>query len=144
MRYRTNRWSIRVLMSAALAGFVLVAGCSKPPTRVGEGNRLQILHKGNKSDPQELDPHIVQGVPEHHILQALIENLVTEDPELRGGLVFDIDVRFGPLLRAERAVGPGHTVVEQHHVVLDHAKPLWLRIPARSGGILYSLQRRSL
>jgi len=67
-------------MSAALAGFVLVAGCSKPPTRVGEGNRLQILHKGNKSDPQELDPHIVQGVPEHHILQALIENLVTEDP----------------------------------------------------------------
>src|SRR6266853_1642156 len=80
MRYKTNRCSIRELAFTALAGLALVAGCSKPPTLVGEGDRLQILHKGNKSDPQELDPHIVQGVPEHHILQALIENLVTEDP----------------------------------------------------------------
>src|SRR5438034_9925200 len=80
MRYKTNRCSIRVLAFTALAGLVLVAGCSKPPTRVGEGDRLQILHMGNKSDPQELDPHIVQGVGEHNILQALIENLVTEDP----------------------------------------------------------------
>ena len=80
MRYKTNRCSIRELAFTALAGLALVAGCSKPPTLVGEGDRLQILHKGNKSDPQELDPHIVQGVGEHHILQALIENLVTEDP----------------------------------------------------------------
>src|SRR5438094_966006 len=80
MRYKTNRCSVLELAFAALAGLALVAGCSKPPTLVGEGDRLQILHKGNKSDPQELDPHIVQGVPEHHILQALLENLVTEDP----------------------------------------------------------------
>src|ERR1700694_5308350 len=82
MRYKTNRCSIRVLVlaAAALAGLLLVAGCSKPPTRVSVGNQEQILHKGNSSDPQELDPHIVQGVPEHYILQALLENLVTEDP----------------------------------------------------------------
>src|SRR6266853_981290 len=80
MRYKTNRCSIRVLAFAALAGLALVAGCSKPPTRVGEGDRLQILHRGSSSDPQELDPHIVQGVGEHNILQALLENLVTEDP----------------------------------------------------------------
>src|SRR2546427_13285600 len=80
MRYKTNRCSIRVLAFAALAGLVLTAGCSKPPTRVSVGNQEQILHKGDGSDPQELDPHIVQGVPEHNILQALIENLVTEDP----------------------------------------------------------------
>jgi len=80
MRYKTNRCSIRVLACAALAGLVLVAGCSKPPTRVSVGNQEQILHKGNGSDPQELDPHIVQGVTEHNILQALFENLVTEDP----------------------------------------------------------------
>src|SRR5262249_8409578 len=67
-----------LLIWAALA--CVVPGCSKPPTRVGVGDIAQILHKGNKSDPQELDPHIVQGVPEHHILQTLIENLVTEDP----------------------------------------------------------------
>jgi len=73
-----------LLLSPALAIFaalLLVAGCGKPPTRVSVGNQEQILHKGNKSDPQELDPHIVQGVPEHHILQSLIENLVTEDPK---------------------------------------------------------------
>ncbi|HYU70972.1 MAG TPA: hypothetical protein VEL09_16765, partial [Burkholderiales bacterium] len=68
MRHKTNRRSVRELAFTALAGLALVAGCSKPPTLVGEGDRLQILHKGNKSDPQELDPHIVQGVPEHHIL----------------------------------------------------------------------------
>jgi len=73
-----------LLLSPALAAFaalLLVAGCGKPPTRVSVGNQEQILHKGNKSDPQELDPHIVQRVPEHHILQSLIENLVTEDPK---------------------------------------------------------------
>ena len=66
---------------AGLAALAILAGCGKPPTRVSAGNFAQVLHFGNKSDPQELDPHIVQGVPEHHILQALIENLVMEDPK---------------------------------------------------------------
>jgi oligopeptide transport system substrate-binding protein len=39
------------------------SGCGKPPTRVSVGNAEQILHYGNRTDPQELDPHIVQGVP---------------------------------------------------------------------------------
>ena len=70
------------LALAALLGLVLGAGgCGKPPTRVSVGDVEQVLHRGNASDPQELDPHIVQGVPEHRILQALIENLVTEDPK---------------------------------------------------------------
>src|SRR5213596_1552124 len=65
MRYKTNRCSIRVLAFTALVGLVLVAGCSKPPTRVGEGDRLQILHMGNKSDPQDpTDLHPVPGQAE--------------------------------------------------------------------------------
>src|SRR2546427_85114 len=80
MRYKTNRYSIRELAFVALAGLALVASCSKPPTRVGEGDRLQILHMGHNSDPQGLDPHIVQGVGEHDSLQALLEGLVTEAP----------------------------------------------------------------
>src|SRR5439155_11154845 len=64
--------------------------------------------------------------------------------KLRGGLEFHVDVCFGPLLRTERAVGPGHAVVEQGHVVLDHAVPLWLGIPARSRGIFYALECGSL
>src|SRR3989442_10785915 len=37
-----------------------------------------------------------------------------------------------------------HAVVEQHHVVLDHAEPPRLRVAARAGGILLSLERSSL
>jgi len=66
MRYKTNRCSILVLAFAALAGLALAAGCSKPPTRVSVGNQEQILHKGNGSDPQELDPHIVQACRSTH------------------------------------------------------------------------------
>lgn len=67
--------------AAAVAAVAMLAACGKPPTRVSAGNAQQVLHYGNRTDPQELDPHIVQGVPEHHILQALIENLVAEDPK---------------------------------------------------------------
>ena len=35
-------------------------------------------------------------------------------------------------------------MVPHHHVVLNHAEPLWLRIPARTRRILLALQRRSL
>jgi len=34
---------------------------------------------GNGADPQALDPHIVQGVPEHRILSTLLEGLVDAD-----------------------------------------------------------------
>ena len=64
--------------------------------------------------------------------------------KLRSGLEFHIDVRLRPLLRAERAVGPGHAVDEQHHVVLDHAKPPRLRISFRSRRIFLALKIPSL
>lgn len=47
------------------------------------------MHLGNGTEPQGLDPHIVTGVPEHNILSALLEGLVTEDPrtlEVRPGV----------------------------------------------------------
>ena len=78
MRRRNQNLIRSLVLAVALA--LVVAGCGKPPTRVSYGNREQVLYKGNKSDPQELDPHIVQGVPEHHIISCLLENLVTEDP----------------------------------------------------------------
>ncbi len=59
----------------------LVTGCGKPESRVDVGNREQILHIGNKAEPQELDPHIVEGTGEHHIIMALFEGLTTEDPK---------------------------------------------------------------
>ena len=57
-----------------------VAGCGRRETRVEIGDREQVLHKGNGTEPQDLDPHIVTGVTEHHIIMSLLEGLVTEDP----------------------------------------------------------------
>lgn len=59
---------------------LLITGCSGGESNVTTGNRDGILHWGNGTDPQELDPHIVTGVPEHHILTALLEGLVLKDP----------------------------------------------------------------
>lgn len=56
-------------------------GCGNRETRVESGNKNQILHYGNGTEPQDLDPHIVTGVPEHHILIALLEGLVMPDPK---------------------------------------------------------------
>lgn len=41
----------------------------------------QVLNIGNGAEPKDLDPHIVTGVPEHHILQNLFEPLVSKDPK---------------------------------------------------------------
>lgn len=35
---------------------------------------------GNSSEPQGVDPHVVTGVSEHHIVQALFEGLVLKNP----------------------------------------------------------------
>ena len=36
---------------------------------------------GNGTEPQDLDPHVVTGVSESHILMALLEGLVIRHPE---------------------------------------------------------------
>jgi len=67
----------------ALSVTLLLAACggsSDSETRVEVGNREGVFHFGNHSEPQGLDPHIVTGVPEHHILGALFEGLVTKNP----------------------------------------------------------------
>ncbi len=59
---------------------ILLASCEKPESNVERGNRLQILHKGNGQEVQDLDPQIVNSVGEFNILSALLEGLVAEDP----------------------------------------------------------------
>ncbi len=60
---------------------LIVVGCGPGETRVDRGTRDGILHMGNDTEPQDLDPHIVTGFPEHKILSALFEGLVSLDPE---------------------------------------------------------------
>ncbi len=68
---------LALLLTAALT----LAACGGSETRVERGNREGVLHFGNGAEPQALDPHIVTGVPEHNIIQALFEGLVTKNPE---------------------------------------------------------------
>lgn len=50
---------------------------------VDAGVRDGILHIGNGAEPPDLDPHVVTGVPEFHIMDALFEGLVDIDPQTR-------------------------------------------------------------
>ena len=67
-----------VSMAAALA--LCLFGCGRKETNVARGVREQILFKGNGTEPAGLDPHVVTGVPEHNILSAMFEGLVSENP----------------------------------------------------------------
>ena len=65
---------------------LLLASCSKGVSPVDSGLENQIFHFGNGSEPQGIDPHIVTGVPEHHILISLCEGLTTPNPGPGGNL----------------------------------------------------------
>ena len=58
----------------------MLSACGNGESNIESGARQQILHWGNGTEPQELDPHIVTGIPEHHIIVALLEGLVLKDP----------------------------------------------------------------
>ena len=60
--------------------FAFVYGCSESISPVDSGLEKQIYHHGNGSEPQGIDPHIVTGVPEHHILISLCEGLTIPNP----------------------------------------------------------------
>ncbi len=60
---------------------VLVASCGQGESNVESGIRDGVLHLGNGSEPQGLDPHVVTGVPESNLLNALFEGLVYKDVE---------------------------------------------------------------
>ncbi|MFP4542299.1 MAG: peptide ABC transporter substrate-binding protein, partial [Opitutales bacterium] len=59
-------------------GAALFAGANE--SNVVVGNREQVLHYGNGTEPEGIDPHIVTGVTENHIISALFEGLVGIDP----------------------------------------------------------------
>ncbi|MEW6302560.1 MAG: peptide ABC transporter substrate-binding protein [Verrucomicrobiota bacterium] len=72
------RINASLLLLAVLAS---LTGCGRPETRIERGVREQILHIANGSEPQELDPHLVTGVTEHHLIMSMLEGLVIEDPK---------------------------------------------------------------
>ena len=69
----------RSLIIAACLG-VLLSACGAGESNVAAGNRTGFLHYGNGAEPQGLDPHVVTGVPENHIVRALFEGLAVKNP----------------------------------------------------------------
>ncbi len=66
--------------AAIFVGCALLAGCGVRQTQVAKADKEQILLIGNGTEPQDLDPQVVTGIPEDNILRALFEGLVSEDP----------------------------------------------------------------
>ena len=65
---------------ALLLSTLLCSGCDLGPSNIESAGREQILHLGNGTEPKDLDPHTVTGVPEHNIISALLEGLISENP----------------------------------------------------------------
>jgi oligopeptide transport system substrate-binding protein len=69
-----------ILLAAALT----VAGCGKPAATEAvtqAGRPLKIWHVGNGAEVQDLDPQCITGIPEHKVVAALFEGLLTENPQ---------------------------------------------------------------
>ncbi len=70
--------SLVVLAFSACSKSSAPGGSSSAPAASPDGKK--VLRVGNGSEPQDLDPHTVTGVPEHHLILSLLEGLVTEHP----------------------------------------------------------------
>ena len=60
---------------------LILSACGGTESKVDSALKEQILYFGNGTEPKDLDPHTVTGVPESHILMALLEGLVMRHPE---------------------------------------------------------------
>lgn len=70
----------KIITPILITALVLLSACGRGESNVEKGNRQGILHKGNGTEPQSLDPHTATGVPEHKIISAIFEGLVSKDP----------------------------------------------------------------
>lgn len=66
-----------IFVLTALSGCKGAGGGIRAVDREATGG---ILRVGNGAEPEGLDPHVVTGIPEHHILSTLFEGLVRLDP----------------------------------------------------------------
>lgn len=69
---------LTVLLTLVISA--LLSACGTGESNVTQGNREGILHYGNGAEPQGLDPHVVTGVPENHLIRALFEGLAVKNP----------------------------------------------------------------
>ncbi len=146
----------RCFSFAAVVAVVLVfalTGCAKNEASPTAANSVaapakKILRYGNGAEPQELDPQIVTGAPEHRLVQAFFEGLVTEDPQLNiipgvaerwdisaDGLIYTFHLRAdakwsnGELVTATDFLESAHRMLRPA-LSAEYAYMLWLVVGA--------------
>lgn len=89
----------RIVLLVTASLLTLAAGCAKKnpeaaatPAANPSAPAAKILRVGNGTEPQDLDPHVVTGVPEHKIITAILEGLVTYGPD--GGVAPGVAERW--------------------------------------------------
>lgn len=75
-RARSARVASRLVLLLLAAG--MVGGCAPRETPVQKGIRDQILHRGNSTEPESLDPHLVRGAVEWRLVGSLFEGLTDQ------------------------------------------------------------------
>ena len=71
----------KLYLGPLILSLFFVTSCSENITPVDSGLEDKIFHFGNGTEPQGIDPHIVTGVPEHHLLIGLCEGLTISNPK---------------------------------------------------------------
>jgi oligopeptide transport system substrate-binding protein len=64
-----------------LACFTVLGCKDRKSETTAAATKLKVLHFGNGDEPQDLDPHTVQGTPEHKIFLSLFEGLLSRNPD---------------------------------------------------------------
>jgi oligopeptide transport system substrate-binding protein len=74
-----RRRPAQALSLATLSALLLAGGCARRESAVAAGNREGVLIRGNATEPESLDPHLVRGQVEWTIVGGLFEALVEPD-----------------------------------------------------------------
>ena len=82
---RSKLMNVRPILYVVCAAALLLVSTAKMNAAgsagLEEANRRKILLLTEGPEPRTLDPQIAQGVPEHHIIMALMEGLLENDPD---------------------------------------------------------------
>jgi oligopeptide transport system substrate-binding protein len=71
-------------VAALFVPLAFIAGCGRSDSTGASGTTAhapQVYRYGNFAEPQDIDPQVVQGVPENHVIQSLLEGMVSSDPK---------------------------------------------------------------
>ncbi len=78
---RTHARRFPAVVVCLLLLLLATPACSRRETLVQTGDRLGILHLGNRDEPRDLDPQVVFFNTDANISRALFEGLTVSDPQ---------------------------------------------------------------